>query len=129
MGKVDLKMLGYCGIYCPRCDIFQACKAGDAAKQREIADWINHHFDAECTPEQIRCGGCKGPLEEHWSVGCKVRVCASKKGVTTCVDCDEYGTCEILESFYRGGDYETARATLRRISEIGLVEWIAEQQA
>jgi hypothetical protein len=128
MGKVNLKMLGYCGIYCERCDIFEACTTGNAAKQKEIADWINEHFDAECTPEQICCSGCKGPLDEHWSVACKVRVCASGRGVVTCVDCGEYETCETLESFYRGGDYESARATLKRIREIGLDRWAAEQE-
>jgi hypothetical protein len=128
MKKVDLTMLGYCGIYCPRCDIYEACKSGDTEKQREIADWINKHFHADCTPQQIRCSGCKGPLDEHWSVACKVRVCASKRGVVTCVDCDEYGACETLESFYRGGEYESARATLKRIGEIGLDAWAAEQE-
>ena len=128
MGKVDLRMLGYCGIYCKLCDIYEACTTGDTAKQREIADWINEHFDAECTAEQIRCGGCRGPLDEHWSVGCKVRVCASKKGITTCVECAEYGDCDILKGFYRGGDYEGARKTLERINEIGLEKWIAERE-
>ena len=128
MGKVDLKLLGYCGIYCARCDIYRACKDGDKPRQQAIADWLNEHMDADCTAEQISCSGCKGPLNEHWSVGCKVRQCASKRGVTTCVECEEYGSCETLESFYRGGDYESARATLERISKIGLDAWMAEQE-
>ena len=128
MAKADLTLVGYCGIYCTRCDIHQACTANDRAKQREIADWINHHFDADCTAEQIRCSGCRGPLEEHWSVGCKVRICASRKGVETCAECDEYGECRTLESFYKGGEYESARRNLERIKEIGLEAWLREQE-
>ena len=96
-------------------------------KQQEIADWINRHHNAECTAAEIRCSGCKGPLDEHWSVSCKVRLCASKRGVVTCVECDEYGDCETLESFYRGGDYASARKTLERIKEIGVERWAEEQ--
>jgi hypothetical protein len=127
MGAIDLKFLGYCGIYCERCDIYLAAKNGDTEKQQEIADWINRHHSAQCTAAEIRCSGCRGPLEDHWSISCRVRLCASKRGVTTCVDCDEYGSCDTLESFYRGGDYESARRTLQRISEVGIEQWAAEQ--
>jgi hypothetical protein len=127
MGAIDLKFLGYCGIQCKRCDIYVASQEGDREKQQEIADWINRHHHAQCTAVEIRCNGCKGPLDEHWSLACKVRLCAAKREVVTCVDCDEYGSCDTLETFYRGGDYESARKTLERISEVGLEEWISEQ--
>ncbi len=129
MGKIRLGLLGYCGIYCGSCDIYMSCKAGDREKQQEIADWLKEHHAADCTAEEIRCGGCHGPLDEHWSVGCKVRVCAAGRKVTTCVDCSEYESCVTLEAFYRGGDYASARATLRRIREIGLDGWAAEREA
>ncbi len=129
MGAVDLNLLGYCGIYCRRCDIYEAARAGDTEKQQEIADWINQQHHAECTAAEIRCGGCRGPLEEHWSVGCKVRVCASERVIVTCVECDDYGTCDTLETFYKGGDYESARKTLERIREVGLEHWVSEQRS
>ena len=62
-------------------------------------------------------------------MGCKVRICAAARKVTTCVDCGEYESCVTLEAFYRGGDYASARATLRRIREIGLDGWVAEREA
>ncbi|MFH1502830.1 MAG: DUF3795 domain-containing protein [Candidatus Eisenbacteria bacterium] len=127
MGAIDLNFLGYCGIYCERCDIYVAAKAGDREKQQEIADWINKHHSAECTAVEIRCSGCKGPLDEHWSLACKVRLCASERAVTTCADCGDYDDCETLEAFYRGGDYASARATLERIREVGLEQWAGEQ--
>ena len=128
VGKIDLGLLGYCGIYCGRCDIYVSCKTGDRAKQQEIADWLKEHHYAECSAEEICCSGCHGPLDEHWSVGCKVRVCAVDRGVTTCVDCESYGDCDTLETFYKGGDYDSACKTLERIREVGLERWAAEQE-
>ena len=59
----------------------------------------------------------------------KSRKKASKRKVAICVDCDEYETCDTLETFYRGGDYESARRTLRRIKEIGIEAWTREMEA
>ena len=70
MGKIDLRLLGYCGIYCGSCDIYMSCRAGDREKQQEIADWLKEHHSADCTAEEIRCSGCHGPLDEHWSADC-----------------------------------------------------------
>ena len=46
-----------------------------------------------------------------------------------CSDCSEYADCDTLESFYRGGDYESARQTLARIKEVGLDTWVKEREA
>lgn len=127
--KTDLSLLGYCGIYCGSCDIYVSCKTGDSAKQQEIADWLKRYHDADCPAEEIRCSGCHGPLEEHWSVACKVRICAVERGVVTCADCDDYENCHTLETFYRGGDYASARRNLERIRKIGIGRWAAERES
>jgi hypothetical protein len=129
MARVDLDLLGACGIYCADCDIHVAGETGDRAAQKRIADWIVENFDVACDPAQVRCCGCWGPSEEHWSADCKVMLCATERGLRLCVDCSEYPDCGTLESFYRGGDYESARNTLRRISEIGLDAWVAEKES
>jgi hypothetical protein len=128
MAEFDKSMLGYCGIYCGTCDIYVACKTGDRDTQQKIADWLKEHHDVDCAAEDIRCSGCHGPLSEHWSEDCKVRLCAAAREVTTCVDCGEYETCTTLESFYQGGDYESARSTLTRIKEVGLDVWAKEKE-
>jgi hypothetical protein len=129
MGNIDLEYLGACGIYCKNCDIHQAGATGDRKTQERIADWIVEHCDTECAPEQIRCCGCWGPFDEHWSDDCKVMLCATARCVKLCTDCAEYPACDTLESFYRGGDYESARKTLLRIAEVGLDAWVSEQEA
>lgn len=127
--KTDLSLLGPCGIYCGTCDIYVACHTGDAETQKKIADWLRENHGADCAPEDIRCGGCHGPLSEHWSADCTILKCAGARAVRTCADCGEYETCTTLDGFYRGGDYESARATLTRIREIGLDAWAAERES
>jgi hypothetical protein len=56
-------------------------------------------------------------------------LCATERGHKLCVDCSEYPDCETLEGFYQGGDYESARATLARISEVGLDTWVKEKES
>ena len=129
MAKVNLDYLGACGIYCEKCDIRVAGETEDRAAQERIANWIVENCSVECRPSLVRCGGCWGPLDRHWSGDCKVMLCAKERGVKLCVDCSEYPECETLEAFYRGGDYESARATLVRIRETGIDEWVREQEA
>jgi hypothetical protein len=129
MAEVDLSLLGPCGIYCGTCDIRVACLAADRATQQRIADWLKEHHDMDVAAGAIRCGGCWGPVDEHWSADCKVLACARARGVRVCSDCDEYPGCETLEAFYQGGDYRSARSTLERIREIGLDAWAGEKAA
>jgi hypothetical protein len=129
VGRINLEYLGACGIYCEKCDIRVAGETGDRATQERIANWIVEHCNAECAPEQIQCGGCWGSHDKHWSPDCKVMLCATERGLKLCVDCLEYPNCDTLEGFYQGGDYESARATLVRIKEIGLDSWVKEKEA
>ena len=129
MGKMNLDLLGACGIYCEKCDIRVAGETGDRKAQERIANWIVENAKVECAPEQIHCCGCWGPHDEHWSADCKVLLCATGRGVKLCSDCDDYGDCDTLESFYQGGDYESARTTLLRIRDIGLDAWVREMES
>lgn len=129
MTKIEPAYLGACGIYCRRCDIHIAGSTGDRAGQEKIAAWIVENCDTECSPEQIRCGGCWGPDEEHWSADCRVMLCAKRHGIRLCTECGEYDGCLTLKSFYEGGDYESARTTLEEIREKGLDAWLKEQDS
>lgn len=128
MPKIDLGLLGPCGIYCGACDIYVACTTGDRTGQQKIADWLKEHYGGNPQPEEIRCGGCWGCLTEHWSADCKILKCVKARGVRLCCDCGEYDSCTTLETFYQGGDYQPARATLRRVREIGVKAWAEERE-
>ena len=125
---IDRTLLGPCGIYCGRCDIYLACLTGDKETQEKIAAWLRDHHDADVEAGQICCKGCWGPLGEHWSPDCRILACAKERGYKTCAECPEYETCEILRGFYASGDYESARKTLERIREIGIDGWVEEQE-
>jgi len=131
VARIDLGMLGACGIYCANCDIHLAGENNDVEAQTKIATWIVENCNTECRPEQIHCCGCWGPRDDtkHWSADCTVMKCARAREVKLCCHCGEYETCTTLEGFYRGGDYEPARETLKRIREIGLAAWMAEREA
>jgi len=128
MPTIDLTLLGPCGIYCGTCDIRVASQTGDRETQQRIADWIATHAHMDCEAADITCGGCWGRLEEHWSADCKILKCAKARGVRLCTDCGEYESCTTLETFYQGGDYESARANLRRIREVGRDAWAKERE-
>ncbi len=126
--KVDLMMLGPCGIYCGTCDIHTAGRDGDVETQTRIAEWVVEHCGRGCRAEQIRCGGCWGELKDHWSADCRILKCAKARGVKLCSSCGEYETCTTLHGFYDGGDYESAKRALERIREVGLKRWVAEME-
>ena len=128
MPKTDLSLLGPCGIYCGACDIYVSSHTGDRATQQRIADWLREHADVHCEAAEIACGGCWGRLEEHWSADCKVLKCAKARGIELCSDCGEYESCTTLETFYQGGEYDSARATLKRIREVGVEAWAKERE-
>jgi hypothetical protein len=75
-------MIAICGLDCPKCSIYRATT--DAALARKIPDGINRGTN-KVSPDQIRCGGCRGPKSDHWSGDCKILAC--------CADDHELGSC------------------------------------
>jgi hypothetical protein len=56
---------------------------------------------------------------------CGIRKCASKKGVDVCAFCNEY-LCPKIQGIAKG--YPTLLADARRMKDIGIEEWIKEQE-
>jgi hypothetical protein len=85
---------------------------------------------ARCTilTEKKECAGCRGPLDEHWSPGCEFLPCAREKGHDYCFECDEF-PCEKLEAFAADGyeHHHLAVENMKRMREVGLEAWLAEQ--
>jgi len=129
MGSVDRALIAACGLDCGGCDVYVACTNRDLEKMEEIAEQISRQFQVEIGPEQIICGGCHGPAEEQFSVGCKIRPCAEARGLVTCAECDEVESCGILQAFHGTEMGQSAKANLERIREIGLEAWVKERKA
>lgn len=81
-------MIAVCGIDCENCDIYKA--ATDRALAQKIADAINRR-GSNVKPEQIKCGGCRGPRSDHWSADCEILTC--------CVDQHQLGSCHKCADF------------------------------
>lgn len=119
--------VSFCGLNCAKCDIYEAGH-GNEKLRHEIVKWFLDERHETVKPEQIKCEGCKGTLDAHWSSDCKIMQCAKKKGVQYCFECRDF-PCRILNDFASDGVSHHKRTieNLRRMKEIGIDTWIAEQ--
>jgi hypothetical protein len=119
--------IAFCGLNCTKCDIYEAGH-GNEKKRDEILSWFKKERGKIFGPEQITCDGCRGPLEAHWSEGCKMMLCAKRKEVQYCFECTDF-PCSLLKAFASDGAAHHKRTVdnLKSMKEIGLEEWIAEQ--
>ncbi len=129
MGNEDSSWaISICGLNCAKCDIY-AAGHGNERLRDEIIDWFKKERNEIVKPEQVRCEGCRGSIEMHWSLDCRMLSCARSKGVNYCFECDDF-SCEILNAFASDGVSHHRRTVenLKRMKEMGIEEWIAEQE-
>jgi len=121
-------LISVCGLNCAACDIHQAY-LGNQKVRNEIVEWFRKERNKIVKPEQIKCEGCRGSIDVHWSPDCKMMLCARKKGVQYCFQCSEF-PCTILNEFSSDGISHHRRTVenLKKMKEIGLEAWIAEQK-
>jgi len=118
-----------CGLNCAKCDIYEAGH-GDKKKRDEIVEWFRKERNETVKPEQVRCDACRGSLDLHWSPDCKMMLCARKRRIQYCFECESF-PCGLVEEFATDGMEHHRRAVERskRVKEIGFEPWIAEQEA
>lgn len=124
----DEWLISVCGLNCAKCDIYCAGH-GDKKALNEIVEWFKKERNEVIKPEQVRCEGCRGALEAHWSADCKMMLCATKKGLDYCFRCEEF-PCAYVKEFSADGSPHHKRTVenAKRIKEIGLEKWIEEQK-
>jgi len=120
--------IAVCGLNCAKCDIYLAGH-GDEKLRREIIEWFKKERNETIKPEQIRCKGCRGPLDAHWSSDCKMMLCAKERGLQHCFQCEDF-TCTSVNEFSSDGISHHKRTVenSKRMKEIGIEAWIAEQK-
>ncbi len=79
---MSIEEIGCCGAYCATCKVYkeqvcQGCKVGYGRGDRDIL-----------------------------KAKCKMKVCCISKKQLSCADCDEYGTCVVLNDFYNKNGYK-----------------------
>ena len=82
--------LGYCGLYCGACGIYQATRAGTP----KVDDSGN----------ALTCDGCNGAQCTSWCTDCAIKSCARKNGFRVCGECPE-NPCSILQGFMHDPKY------------------------
>jgi hypothetical protein len=109
----DATLAGACGLYCGACGIYRMHKDQDSERLEQAAREVFH-----CQPEEIRCQGCGGPLDRHWSPECHLLACTRERGVTFCYECASF-PCDNLSAF--SADHrDIPIANLRRLAQVGL---------
>ena len=78
--------------------------------------------------EKGECAGCRGPLDKHWSPGCKFLPCAKAKGIRYCFECSDL-PCDKLQAFASDGyeHHRLAVENLKQMKALGLGKWLATQ--
>ena len=136
MDGEELRLIGYCGLYCGLCAhrnripqrarlLREALheegwdswyKYNDSIKETFPAfrDFLEDLVKSDCT---CRTGG--------GSPDCKIRTCAKERGVDVCPLCPEY-PCVLIEDLAE--HYVTAIQDGKRLRRIGLKAWAREQE-
>ena len=86
----EIKLDGYCGLYCGACDIRRLSEksreTGVAAKWEEMPE----PFRKIIKKADIVCRGCKSDILFSGCRACPFIKCARKKGVENCALCPKY---------------------------------------
>jgi hypothetical protein len=108
-------MLSACGIDCSKCDIFKASTNVEIAKK--ISVWFRDYRHVDINYKDIRCDGCKGSADYHWSSDCWIlNCCIHKKHLEDCSDCNEFACLKLKEWSYINEGYLKAFKKLEALN-------------
>jgi len=119
---VDTPLAGACGLYCGACPIYRMYEDQDTERLERAAREVFH-----CQPEEIRCEGCRGPVDCLWTPNCRIVACIQERGIIFCHECADF-PCDDLSAFSADRS-DIPLSNLRRLAEVGLAAWLAEQEA
>lgn len=94
------KMIGYCGLDCEKCDAYLATINDDQVLREKTAKLWAELNQAPILPEHIHCQGCRvdGVKTIFCDKLCAIRQCALKKGMATCGNCADLGSCSTVRA-------------------------------
>ena len=90
-----------CGVDCAGCPARLALENDDDELRRRTAAQWSRAYQAQISPEQIACKGCRsaqGPYFSHCGE-CAVRACVQEKGWDNCAPCPEF-PCDDLADIH-----------------------------
>ena len=118
---MSVVLMGYCGLDCGACPVFIAKKNDDDELRLKTAqEWSELYADylgkEGLTKEDINCSGCcsHGDVFVGCAI-CPIRKCCSDNQLTTCAQCDQYNSCEMLKGFYSVPEHQPAKTNLDKM--------------
>jgi len=138
--KSPRKLVGYCGLYCGACGIYQGRIKLAVENLRkvigaygfdkiapELAKWdpaFKNYAEFEKVLDGLvrLFGECPGCVAGGGNPDCVLRQCCRQKGYATCAECTEVNSCKELQSV--GASLEG----LKRIKAVGVDNWAEEMQ-
>jgi hypothetical protein len=134
-------LIGYCGLHCGACGIYQG-KIKDAVENLqkvmgaygfdkimpELAKW-EPSFQYYSEFEKVMgglvrlFGECPGCVTGGGNPECAIRECCKQKSYTTCVECAELESCEKTKQY----GLQTL-TNLRKVKALGVNKWVEEMR-
>ena len=135
--KISVDDIAYCGLNCRLCNITTILPetAGKLHKIMQDDGWEHYGSQlyeafadfwkvlASLAQMKDSCPQCKGACGHP---ECVIRLCAQKKGLRLCAECNEYPCLPHKEFF--SGRYQKLAQNNERIRSAGLEAWLKEQQ-
>jgi len=134
-------LVGYCGLYCGACGIYQG-RITQAVKNLrkvigaygfdkiapELAKWeptLQYYTEFEKVMDGLvkLFGECPGCIGGGGDPACAVRECCKQKAYTTCAECSEIESCEKVQKYG-----PRALEGLKKIKAMGVDKGIEEMQ-
>jgi hypothetical protein len=116
--KIMEHMIAYCGLECTECLAYKATQTNDRkALEAVAAQWREAFNMPDLTADSVICDGClavTGRLTGYCQT-CKIRPCASERGLENCAACDEYA-CEDLRAFFKHAPEAEKRLDALRVA-------------
>lgn len=113
MRHSDESLIAPCGIDCAKCQVYLAPSNPEIMAQTLRA--FKQEENLELRPDQVKCSGCPGTRECHFTPKCGIlRCCVDEKGLRWCSECAEF-VCGSLRAWAKMGQkYQDA---IRRLEE------------
>lgn len=111
--KYEELLRGACGLDCSKCEIYAATENKLLAEQ--LANWMKKVSELYVDPRDVRCKGCKGDRESHWSPNCWIlQCCVDEKHLDFCNECSEFPCEKLVDWSKKDKRYVEALEWLKR---------------
>ncbi|MFC1955920.1 DUF3795 domain-containing protein, partial [Chloroflexota bacterium] len=120
LGVLAMKQsFGNCGLDCEACPVFIARATNDdelrVQTAKEWSELYAEYLGHSLKPSDMNCNGCHSDNTFVGCQSCPIKKCGQVKGFTSCADCKEYESCEMLNGFYSVPSHQQAKTNLDKM--------------